>query len=54
MKIKTCRKESKESAYWIRLILETNGEEPKQEASALMNEAVELKKIFSAIVEKTM
>ncbi|MEE9225482.1 MAG: four helix bundle protein [Bacteroidota bacterium] len=54
MKIKTCRKESKESAYWIRLILGTNGEEPKQEASALMNEAVELKKIFSAIVEKTM
>ncbi len=54
MTIKTCRKESKESAYWLRLISQTNGEEPKQQASAFMKEAVELKKIFSAIVQKTM
>jgi four helix bundle protein len=51
MKIKICRREAKESCYWLRLIdidriLET-------EHSRLLNEAQELMKIFGAIVRKS-
>ena len=53
-RIKICRKEAKESAFWIRLILESN-ENIREEkvGKALFNEAVELKKIFSAIEGKS-
>lgn len=53
MRIKICRKESKESAYWIRLIVDTNSEELKEEGLVLKNEAEELKKIFSSIIDKS-
>jgi len=53
MRIRICRKEAKESAYWLRLIIETNDEKFKKEGLALFNEAIELKKIFSAILEKS-
>lgn len=53
MRIKICRKEAKESAYWLALLKDTNGEECKGEVTELRNEAVELKKIFSAILVKT-
>lgn len=53
MRIKISRKESKESVYWLRLINETNDLENKPEAEGLINEAIELKKIFSAILEKS-
>ncbi len=53
MKIKICRKEAKESAYWLRLICDTNVEERQQKGTGLRNEANELKKIFSAIIEKS-
>ena len=53
MRIKLCRKEAKESAYWIRLIIETNGEKYTENGRNLFNEATELKKIFSAILEKS-
>ena len=53
MRIKISRKESKESAYWLRLILETNDLKNAGEAKRLQNEAIELKKIFSAIIEKS-
>jgi four helix bundle protein len=49
-RIKIIRKEAKESAYFLRLILETNEVEFNKEASELFNEALELKKIFSAII----
>ncbi len=52
MRIKICRKEAKESAYWLRLIIETNDEKYKQDGKKLFDEAVELKKIFSAILMK--
>ena len=52
MKIKTCRKEAKESAYWLRLIMAVNNEGIYKEALILYNEAVELKKIFSSIANK--
>jgi hypothetical protein len=53
MRIKICPKESKESAYWLRLLVETNAHEYTDEGSALGTEAVELKKIFSSIAEKS-
>ena len=53
MKVKISRKEAKEAAYWLRLIRETNGDGFDAEAGNLFNEVVELKKIFSSIVEKS-
>ncbi len=53
MRIKICRKEAKESAYWLRLIGDLNEDEVQQEAAILHKEANELKKIFSAIIQKT-
>jgi four helix bundle protein len=53
MRIKICRKESKESAYWLGLINETNSLKNADEALNLIQEANELKKIFSSIVEKS-
>ena len=53
MRIKICRKEAKESAYWLRLIIETNDKKFEEEAIAFLKEAVELKKIFSSIIEKS-
>ena len=53
MRIKISRKESKESAYWLRLIHETNTLKNADEARSLIQEANELKKIFSSIIEKS-
>jgi four helix bundle protein len=53
MRIKISRKESKESAYWLRLIHETNKLQNANEAIGLIQEANELKKIFSSIIEKS-
>ncbi len=53
MRIKICRKESKESAYWLRLIVEINDIKYREEGILLFNEATELKKIFSKIVQKS-
>jgi four helix bundle protein len=53
MRIRISRKEAKESEYWLRLINETNDLKNADEAKYLMQEANELKKIFSAIVEKS-
>ena len=53
MRIKICRKEAKESAYWLRLIVETKEEKYKQEGQRLLDEALELKKIFSSILIKS-
>ena len=48
MRIKICRKEAKESAYWLRLIKETNSLKNAEDARRLIQEANELKKIFSS------
>ena len=53
MRVKICRKEAKESAFFLRLIKETNNLGFEKEASELHSEAIELKKIFSAIINKT-
>ena len=50
-RIKICRKESKESRYWLNLIL-TN-ESIKDERKRLIQESTELMKIFGAIITKS-
>ena len=54
MRIKICRKEAKESAYWLRLIVETNDEKYINGGAELLNEATELKKILSSILLKSL
>ena len=53
MRMKISRKEAKESAYWLRLIHETNDLENYDEAVSLIQEAIELKKILSSIIAKS-
>ena len=53
MLIRISRKEGKESAYWLRLIHKTNELKDPEDARRLMQEANELKKIFSAILKKS-
>jgi four helix bundle protein len=53
MRVKISRKEAKESAYWLRLIMETNDQKYFSETELLYKESLELKKIFSAIIEKS-
>jgi len=53
MRIRICRKEAKEAAYWLKLICETNDGRCDVVGLKLFNEAIELKKIFSAIHEKS-
>ena len=50
-RVKICRKEAKESRYWLKL-LEVPGEAIKEKQLLLIDEATELMKIFGAIVEK--
>lgn len=50
MRIKISRKESKESAHWLKLIIETNDKDLIVSGSELLQEAVELKKILSSIL----
>ncbi len=53
MRVKISRKEAKESIYWIRLILSTNDKSILIEGNKLLNEAIELKKILSSILNKS-
>ena len=53
MRIKICRKESKESGYWLRLI-DTEGKAfLDREQSELIQESRERTNIFGAILQKT-
>jgi len=51
MRIKICRKEAKESRYWLRLT-EVRTENAEKRKQSLIDEATELMKIFGSIVEK--
>lgn len=51
-KIKTSRKEAKESKYWIRLLQELNPDY-RENSISLFEEADVLRKIFSAIISKS-
>jgi four helix bundle protein len=50
MRIKICRKESKESRYWLMLL--NAHAEGEHERMKLIQESTELMKIFGAILEK--
>ncbi|MBL7732793.1 MAG: four helix bundle protein [Chitinophagaceae bacterium] len=52
MKIKTCRREAKESAYWLRLSITDNSAAMETERAALRQEAKEFVLIFTAILKK--
>jgi len=45
-------REAKESAYWLKLVVETNDEKFNSEGLTLYDEANQLKKIFSSILIK--
>ncbi len=51
MKIKTCRREAKESRYWLRLLEVDGTRDPERER--LAGESTELMKIFGAIIRKS-
>ena len=51
-RMRIARREAKESLYWLDLIVEAN-ENMESEIRPLMKEVEELKKILSAIIQKT-
>jgi four helix bundle protein len=53
VRIKICRKESKESAFHLRLLDTRGNAELDQERDWLVNEATELLKIFNAILRNS-
>ncbi len=53
MRVKICRKEAKESRYWLKLINIDGKKELGHERDVLENEASELTNIFGAIVTKS-
>jgi four helix bundle protein len=53
MKMRISRREAEESAYFLRLIYETNSQEHENEGIELYDEVMQLKKILSAIIEKS-
>jgi four helix bundle protein len=52
MRVKICRKEIKESRYWLRLIELDGSSDQENKRSNLIKESTELMKIFGAILEK--
>ena len=46
MRIKICRKEAKETSYWLRLLDTSDGKELETTRQALVNEGRELTKIL--------
>jgi len=53
MRIKICRKEAKESRYWLKLIDTCSEMELENERQYLEKEATELMNIFGSILRKT-
>ena len=51
LRIKICRKEARESIYWLKLV-ELKNPESDRIREALIEEATQLVKIFSTIVER--
>lgn len=51
-RIRICRKEGKETVYWLNLIIEANPDFEKR-ITPLMQETIELVKIFASILEKS-
>jgi four helix bundle protein len=52
MRIRICRKEAKESGYWLKL-LEPVSADLRDEHQALLQESVELTRIFGSIISRS-
>jgi four helix bundle protein len=52
-RVKICRKEAKESKYWLKVTVSANLEF-KKEGEPLIQESLELTKIFGSILEKSV
>ncbi len=52
VRIKICRKESKESRYWLKLVY-VSEKKDEDERESLIQESTELMKIFGSILEKS-
>jgi len=52
-RMRISRKEAKESTYFLRLLKETEKTDYDSEFDTLIQESIELTKIFSAIIEKS-
>lgn len=50
---KVCRKEVKESRYWLKLVDINNNKDLERKRNNLIQEATELTKIFNAIIKKS-
>jgi len=53
MRVKICRKEAKESGYWLKLTDVNSDQEMEDERRDLEREAMELTNIFGAILRKS-
>lgn len=53
LRIKICRKESKESRYWLSLLDTRNNRELEKEREDLIKESTELMMIFSSIMRNS-
>lgn len=53
MRIKICRKEAKESRYWLQLIDAGDNKEIEEERKILIKESTELMNIFGSILRKS-
>lgn len=52
-RIRICRKEAKESTYWLKLLDTINNTEQSAEIHSLIDETLELRKILTSILEKS-
>ena len=52
MKIKLSRREAKESNHWLRLVITDDDSKLEEERTSLVDEAEQIKKILSTIVNK--
>ena len=52
-RIRLCRKEAKESRYWLKLIDTNHSEQLEKTRSLLIKESTELMNIFGAILRKS-
>ena len=53
LRIRICRKEAKETAYWLRLLDTRGSNNLEQERQNLFTESKELMRIFAAIMRKS-
>jgi four helix bundle protein len=52
LRVKICRKEAKESGYWLRLLYTADSRELDRERDELAQEAMELTSIFGSMIRK--